>query len=45
MRLEIRGVWDGHEHLGVTSIYMAFEATGMDELTSRESAKRRGEFG
>lgn len=40
MRLEIRGVGDGHEHLGVTSIYMAFEATGMDELASRV---RRGE--
>ena len=33
MRLAIREVWDGREHLGVTDVYAAFEAMGMDVLT------------
>ena len=45
MRLEIREVWNGHEHLGVTDIYVAFEAMRMDVLTSGGSAERRREFG
>lgn len=41
MRLAIREVWDGREHLGVTDVYAAFEAMGMDVLTSGASAERR----
>ena len=41
MRLEIREVWDGHEHLGVTDIYVAVKP--WERMCSPQEGVRRGE--
>ena len=41
MRLEIREVWDGHEHLGVTDIYIALKP--WEWMCSPQEGVRRGE--